>query len=259
MTPKSGIEGRLAVVTGAARGIGRSIAEQLMLAGARVIATDKDADALDGAFGGGVDTMQVDLAADEPASLAAAIVDRFGPPELIVNNVGIASRHRFLELEEDAFDLVFSTNVRGPWFFTKRLVQELVDSDSRGSIVFISSLHDHHVRRYPHYSASKAAVAMLVRELAYELASYGIRVNAVSPGWVPRERAADDADSSALIPLGRAGTPEEVAKIVLCLLSDELAGYVTGTNVPVDGGLGLHNWLTSRENTPPPRTRSNAP
>jgi 3-oxoacyl-[acyl-carrier protein] reductase len=242
MTLTSGIEGRLAVVTGAARGIGRSIAEQLMLEGARVIPIDKQADTLDRAFGDGVDTMQADLAADEPASVAAAIVDRFGPPELIVNNLGIATRHRFLDLEEHAFDLVFSTNVRGPWFFTKRLVQELLDSDLGGSIVFISSLHDHHVRLYPHYSASKAAVAMLVRELAYELASSGIRVNAVSPGWVPGE-GAEDAGSSARIPLGRAGTPQEVAKIVLFLLSDELAGYVTGANLPVDGGLGLHNWL----------------
>ena len=87
-----------------------------------------------------------------------------------MNNVGIDTPHSFLELNETELDLVLRTNLRGPWLFTRELVSDLVARDIGGAILFISSLHDHVVRRRPHYSASKAAVAMLVRELAYELA-----------------------------------------------------------------------------------------
>jgi NAD(P)-dependent dehydrogenase (short-subunit alcohol dehydrogenase family) len=110
--------------------------------------------------------------------------------------------------------------------------------------VFVSSLHDHRIRGNPHYSASKAAIAMLVRELAYELAPNGIRVNAVSPGWVAREGEKIDKRARGVIPLGRAGTPADVAHMAMVLLSDDLSSYVTGANIPVDGGLALHSWLS---------------
>jgi 3-oxoacyl-[acyl-carrier protein] reductase len=113
-----------------------------------------------------------------------------------------------------------------------------------GSVVFLSSLHDHRIRTFPHYSASKAAVAMLVREMAYELAPHGIRVNAVSPGWVQEPGTKVDKRARA-IPMGRIGRPADVATVVTTLLSDELSGYVTGVNIPVDGGLALHDWLTA--------------
>jgi NAD(P)-dependent dehydrogenase (short-subunit alcohol dehydrogenase family) len=237
------LAGRLAIVTGAGRGIGRGIVDRLAAAGARVIAADRDSDALEKPFATGeVETLVLDFASD-PAVLAKTVHGRFGAPELIVNNVGIATPHRFLELQEADFDLVFATNLRGPWFFTKLLVERLVESRSRGSIVFISSLHDRRVRRYPHYSASKAGVSMLVRELAQELGPCGIRVNAVSPGWVPHDHDEPGSRVTGRIALGRPGTPGDIASIVAVLLSDEVAGYVTGVNVPVDGGLDLYNWL----------------
>ena len=143
------------------------------------------------------------------------------------------------------------TNLRGPWFFTKRLVQALIDAGRPGSILFISSLHDTHLRLNPHYSASKAAVAMLTKELAHELGPHGIRVNAVSPGWIETEAnpvgEADRNHADALIPLGRVGAPEDVARVAIALLSDAWAGYVTGVNVAVDGGLSLHDWLMDRQ------------
>lgn len=110
---------------------------------------------------------------------------------------------------------------------------------------FVSSLHDTFVRRGPAYSAAKAGVAMLVKELAWELAPHRIRANAVSPGAI--WNGAGGPPEHEKVALGRLGRPEEVATIAAVLLDDELAGYVTGANVPVDGGLALYNWLTDRK------------
>jgi NAD(P)-dependent dehydrogenase (short-subunit alcohol dehydrogenase family) len=241
----SDIRGRRALVTGAARNIGRGIAERLAEAGAHVIASDRDFDALERAFGGdGIDLLHLDLLAD-PAATTSAVLDRFGPPDLIVNNVGVTTPHAFLKLGEDDFDDVMHANLRGPWFLTKGLVTELIRARRGGSVVFISSLHDHRIRLHPHYSASKAAVSMLVRELAYELAPHSIRVNAISPGWVQPVGSKVPKQVAKQVPMGRPGTPADVAAVVTTLLSDELSGYVTGANIPVDGGLALHDWLTA--------------
>jgi glucose 1-dehydrogenase len=180
----------------------------------------------------------------DPPDMARTVLEGFGPPDLIVNNVGVATQHHFLDLCEDDYDRVMRSNLRGPWFLTKALVGELVRARRPGSVVFLSSLHDHRIRTFPHYSASKAAVAMLVREMAYELAPHGIRVNAVSPGWVQEPGTKVDKRARA-IPMGRIGRPADVATVVTTLLSDELSGYVTGVNIAVDGGLALHDWLTA--------------
>ncbi len=239
--------GKTAVVTGAARGIGLGVAQLLDELGARVLAIDRDADALDSAFGTGqVTPVAADLR-NAPIELADELATR-GPVDLLVNNVGIDTPAGFLELEEDEFDLVFETNLRGPWFLTRELARRMVADGRRGSIVFISSLHDTFIRRYPHYSSSKAAVAMLVKEAAQELAPHGVRVNAISPGvitsgHVPADTTPSEQEiSRRLVPLGRKGTPIEVARMVAVLLNDDWSGYVTGVNVRVDGGLSLHSW-----------------
>ena len=122
----------------------------------------------------------------------------------------------------------------------------MVDERRRGSVVFVSSLHDRFVSRTPHYSATKAAVSILTRELAVELAPHGIRVNAISPGsiWAEPTPISEEAARNAerLIPAGRLGHPDDVARMAVFLLSDAWAGYITGVNIPVDGGLGLHSW-----------------
>jgi NAD(P)-dependent dehydrogenase (short-subunit alcohol dehydrogenase family) len=239
--------GKSAVVTGAAHGIGRGIAELLDQLGANVLAVDRDDRALNATFAASdITPWTADLAGDTPA-LAQEITSSHGPVDLLVNNVGIETADRFLDLDERAFDLVFNANLRGPWFLTRQLARAMVAEDRPGAIVFVSSLHDSFVRGYPHYSASKAAIAMLVKELARELGPHGIRVNAVSPGAIAsRHLPGDDAAalqvSHSLVPLGRQGTPPDVARIVAVLLSDEWAGYVTGANVRVDGGLGVYSW-----------------
>jgi len=240
--------GRTAIVTGAAHGIGRGIAELLEALGSRVVAVDKDHPDLEDAFPDGRYALRRgNLETDDVDALAEDICTRDGPIQLLVNNVGIDTPGRFLDLEPDGFDQVFQTNLRGPWFFTKRVVRHFLDERRGGSVVFVSSLHDHAIRLRPHYSASKAAVYMLVKELAHELGPSGIRVNAVSPGVVrsasvPPSGPEDTARTRRLVPLGRIGEPADVARIVALLLNDEWAGYVTGANVPVDGGLGLHSW-----------------
>jgi NAD(P)-dependent dehydrogenase (short-subunit alcohol dehydrogenase family) len=260
MAQRSGSEwftGRSAIVTGAAHGIGRGIAEMLETLGAQVIAVDKDERALEDSFGtGGWLRWQGDLAHDDAEQLAKDIWRRHGPVQLLVNNVGTDTPARFLDLSQADFDLVFNTNLRGPWFFTKQIARHLVDARLAGAIVFVSSLHDSFIRTHPHYSASKAAVAMLVKEVANELAPHGIRVNAVSPGriWPGRNalRTEQEANVRRFVPLGRVGQPADVARMVAVLLSDEWSGYVTGANVRVDGGLGLHSWSVDDHANGPP-------
>jgi 3-oxoacyl-[acyl-carrier protein] reductase len=244
--PELGLAGERAVVTGGARGIGLAIARRLRSCGSQVIVVDNDAEALRSAFPAGECVpVHADMAADTVA-LADRLVGDHGPITLIVNNVGVTTPHRFLDLERREYDEVFATNVHGPWFFTRRLARELVVARTRGSILFISSVHDRYVRRFPHYSTSKAAVAMLVRELAYELAPHGIRVNAISPGWI--RTGADPPDDrlrtiASRIPAGVPGEPDDVARLAVVLLSNAWSGYVTGANLTIDGGLSLNNWL----------------
>lgn len=238
------LAGRTAVVTGGAAGIGLAIAEALVAAGARVAILDRDAGALKRATGR-MDCRGVhgDMARDDPVVLAERVLEHHGTVELIVNNVGIESPGRFRELEREGFELVFDTNLRGPWFFTRRLVESVIEERRRGSILFIASLHASHVSHKPHYSASKAAVVMLVKELAHELGPSGIRVNALSPGWIDRRAADNPGRLGSRLLLGRAGRPEDVAPVALALLDDRISGYVTGADLAVDGGLALHSWL----------------
>jgi len=235
----SDLSGRTAVVTGAAHGIGRVIATALADQGAQVVGIDKDLPALrDAAESFGGLAVEGDLADDDVSRVADQVVDQVGVPTLVVNNVGVETPHRFLELDPPEFDQVLRTNLRGPWFFTKRLVALQIGSRAAGRIVFISSIHDTHVYGRPHYSASKAAIAMVVRELAYELAPHGIRVNAIAPGDISTEEPRRDLQDAA-VPLGRRGLPEDVARMSIVLLSDDCSAYVTGVNVLVDGGAAL--------------------
>jgi NAD(P)-dependent dehydrogenase (short-subunit alcohol dehydrogenase family) len=250
------LQGRRAVVTGAARGIGQVIAEWLIAAGADVSVVDKDGGRLKDVYRTkACQVVEGDLNGQDVVELADELTKN-GPVELLVNNVGITTPHRFLEIGGHELDLVLGTNLRGPWLFTDRLVKALVTdgatgrSARRGAVLFVSSLHDRFVAREAHYSVSKSGVAMLMQAMAKELGRYGIRVNAISPGWI---RTAEDPTTPEQvakhdrllprIPAGEPGVPADVARVALFLLSDTWSGYVTGQNIAVDGGLSLHNWL----------------
>ena len=252
------LRGRHAVVTGAARGIGEAIAKWLIMAGADVTVIDRDSRVKAVFRTESCQVMEADLYEEDVAALADELTSQ-RPVELLVNNVGITTPHRALQVGPAELAMVLGTNLTGPWLFTNRLVQALIEDRARtqdrsprprGSILFISSLHDRFVAREAHYSVSKAGVSMLVQAMAKELGRHQIRVNAISPGWIRTaedtttpEQVAKYARLRPRIPLGQAGVPADVARVALFLLSDAWAGYVTGQNIVVDGGLSLHNWL----------------
>jgi NAD(P)-dependent dehydrogenase (short-subunit alcohol dehydrogenase family) len=250
------LKGRRAVVTGAARGIGQSIAEWLVQAEADVVAVDKDEIALEQSLNAtGCQTYKGDLSGEDIDELAEGIL-RNGPVELIVNNVGVTTPKSFLNIEPAELDQVWRANVRGPWLLTRALVEALLKARAneqrrpprRGSILFISSLHDRHVTEEAHYAATKAAVAAFSRSLAKQLAP-DIRVNTISPGAIrtaPNPKSPEQRRKYSRlrrrIPLGQAGVPADIARTAIFLLSDAWSGYTTGQNIDVDGGLSLHNW-----------------
>jgi NAD(P)-dependent dehydrogenase (short-subunit alcohol dehydrogenase family) len=248
------LTGRPAVVTGGASGIGYAIARRLAKAGSKVIVVDNDSGKLEAARRSfehdslGVTPWPGDLADPAAGRLADELLGVHGTIPLIVNNVGVCTGTSFYETDEDAFEHVFATNLRGPWFFTRRLTEELIRRRESGSVLFISSLHDHRVVYRPQYSASKAGVSQLVRELAALLAPHGIRVNGISPGLIDTATiGSQDSEGQRLkarkvVPMRRGGTPDDVARAATFLLSEASSGYITGVNLPVDGGLALHTW-----------------
>lgn len=248
--------GKVALVTGAARGIGRSIAECLHAAGARVLLVDCNADgvraaaaalrSLDGAYAA---PLVADLA--DPASIhtLAKEVNEFAPKiDILVNNAGIELDLPFDKVTTELFDRVIAINLRAPLLLTQALISRFPSSG--GAIVNISSVHaDHAFPNAIPYACTKAGLIALTRNLALELAPRRIRVNAVCPGYIDTPmwdewlRTSPDPEelarqTTALHPLGRRGQPQDVASAVAYLAGSQSA-WVTGTCLVVDGGLTI--------------------
>ncbi len=250
--------GKIAVVTGATNGIGLGTARLLAKEGVRVVACGLAPADLDPVVaelkGAGADVtgLAADLAQKNGwKPLLAAIRDRFDTVDYFVH---CASPKRLesdtiFTVTEETWDGMTNTNVRSGFFLARELARDMVAAQRRGGIVFITSLHRYSPRNLPHYSAAKAAQEMLVKELAKALGRYGIRVNGVAPGAIPG--GGFDASSmpaiNRMVPLGRPGTPEDIAQGVLTLLSEERSAYITGEVLNIDGGIALHNWITPPE------------
>jgi glucose 1-dehydrogenase len=232
---------RVALVTGANTGIGLAVARRLVQDGYALGFHTKDEDAESKAcFEEVAGENGVWLPADlsdpaVPARMVDDVVERLGRLDVLVNNAGITLAKPALELTAEDFDAIFAVDVRAA-FLLSVAANEPMRNAGGGSIVNVTSVHEHVPRPgLALYSAAKAALGMLTRALSVELAPE-IRVNAVAPGAIATERNVEADSLSAEIPLGRPGTPEEVAAVVSFLASDE-AAYVSGASYLVDGAL----------------------
>lgn len=231
---------RVALVTGANTGIGYAIAERLLRDGyALGFATrtrdDEAREARDRlAEHGELEWVVGDLRDPEvPPRLIRETVDRFGRLHVLVNNAGLSTAKPALELTKEDFDRTFEVDVRAAFLASQAAAREMKDG---GVIVNITSVHERVPRPgFAVYAAAKAALAMLTRGFALELAPT-IRVVAVAPGAIATGRNEEADELAPEIPLGRPGEPDEVAAVVAWLCSDE-ARYLTGTSVLLDGGM----------------------
>lgn len=242
-------DGRRALVTGGAGGIGLATAHELIAGGASVALLDRSREALERASAS-VEAANVvaDVADPEQveSALASAADALGGPVDLLVNAAGIYRVTPLLDLDVDEWEEVLRINLRGSWIVAREVVRRMVAAGgSRGSIVNLSStaaLIADTSEPAAHYDASKAGVIALTRAMAVEWAHHGVRANAVCPGVIdtPMLRLMDDPEAGRRyleerVPLRRLGRPEEVARVIAFLASDD-ASYITGAAVPIDGG-----------------------
>ena len=254
MTGGGRLADRVALVTGAASGIGQATAQRFLAEGARVAAADLNGDGLQAEFSGRDGAITVAGDVSEPADaarMAAAAVDSFGAIDILVNCAGIARYTNFLELPLEEWQLVQDVNSTGTFLMAQAVARHMVTqgpADHSRAIVNIASVEAHVVLAssgHPqvHYNASKGAVHMTTRALAIELAPHGIRVNSICPGLTETPLAAyalatpeRRASISKQVPLGRVAQPREIAAAALFLASED-ASYITGEALVVDGGF----------------------
>jgi glucose 1-dehydrogenase len=171
-----------------------------------------------------------------PERLVRETVEALGRLDVLVNNAGLTVAKPALELTADDFDLIFGVDVKGAFLLSVAAARAMRDGGG-GAIVNVTSVHEYVPRHgFALYASAKAALGMLTRSLALELAEDGIRVNAVAPGAIATERGGESREFAKEIPLGRFGTPGDVAALVSFLVSED-AGYVSGASVLVDGAM----------------------
>ena len=243
------LSGKVAIVTGGSRGLGRSAAEALAGQGAHVVLTyvrgeEEAGKVVEGiaSRGGKAEALKMDVAQMKPTEEAiAAVAKRLGRLDVLVANAGIAVDNLLLRVGEEEIDRVLGVNLKGS-IASARAATKVMMRARTGRIVFLSSIVGEMGNAGQSvYAASKAALLGLTKTLAREYASRGITVNAVAPGFIDTDMTTvinDEMKQKLLgaIPLGRTGRPEEIAAAIVFLSSDE-AGYVTGQTLRVNGGM----------------------
>jgi NAD(P)-dependent dehydrogenase (short-subunit alcohol dehydrogenase family) len=244
-----GLEGKGVLVSGGSRGIGLATAERFLNEGCRVFLCGVEDGEVDAAVKelrdiGSVDGTECDVSREEEVDRLVAEAEAFlGGIDVLVNNAGVAWREPFLEIASERWDRLIAVNLRSQFLVAQRVARAMVEGARSGAIVNMASTNAFEGEAgYAHYNASKGAIAMLTRTMAIELGPHGIRVNALCPGKIATRLQADaeDAEYTARfererIPLGRSGTPAEVAAAYAFLASDD-ASFVNGELLVVDGG-----------------------
>jgi NAD(P)-dependent dehydrogenase (short-subunit alcohol dehydrogenase family) len=243
------LRARVAVVTGASRGIGRQIANALAAAGATTALVGRDAAALEEARNaitvrcGCAEVFVADVSEETVVErLRDQVNERLGAPDILINNAGIILRKPMLEFSSEEWNRLIQTNLTGPFLCARAFVPGMI-AKKFGRIVNITSMFSHvgYLGRSA-YCASKTGLLGFTKALALELAPHNVTVNGVSPGPIATEMntgqmldSAKNAEFLARIPVGRWGRPEEIGAITAFLCS-EAAGFITGTDILVDGG-----------------------
>jgi NAD(P)-dependent dehydrogenase (short-subunit alcohol dehydrogenase family) len=231
------LAGRVGIVTGASRGIGRAITQRLIGAGARVLGVSRTR-AQDAAWA----QCQCDLtAADAPERVLGAALEAYGRVDALVNNAGLLVTGDCWELDDEAVDAMLALNLTAPFRLAQALGRHWVGRRQAGTIVNVCSVESQVGWVDPPqsaYAATKGGLLGLTRALALELAPHGIRAVAVGPGVIATAMTPDTSDAARAIPLGRLGAPAEIGDAVAFLISDA-ARYITGEIVYVDGGYLL--------------------
>lgn len=243
------LSGKRALVTGGGTGLGHRFALTLARAGADVVLAARRREPLEATADEirslGRQASCVSLDVTDSARIATAFANEIGAVDVLVNNAGTAGPGSLLEMDEETWDRVLDVNVKGAWLVTRAAVRGMIERGSGGSIVNVASVLGVAVQKWTaNYPASKAALLQLTRAMALDWARYGIRVNAVLPGYFATEMStgylASDAGKAMLkrMPMRRLGDPAELDGALLLLASDA-SRYMTGSTITVDGGLSI--------------------
>lgn len=251
---------QVAIVTGAANGIGRACAMALAQHGADVVLIDRDAagnqraaQQIAAQTGRQTLALEADISDDSaPADCLAATLERFARCDILINNAGIIRSGGLLELSDQDFDAVLGVNLRACFRLSRCVARHMVDQGVRGSIINMSSVNaELAIGNQLAYVSAKGGLRQLTKACALELAPHGIRVNAIGPGSIMTEVLktvmTDDAARRKILsrtPLGRIGEPDEIARIAVFLASD-YASYITGQTLYADGGRMALNYTVA--------------
>jgi 2-keto-3-deoxy-L-fuconate dehydrogenase len=244
------LAGRTAIVTGAGSGIGRASAMLFAKEGAFVALVDRDGAGLQETLAAIADTKGEasfhvgDVGeADFARTTVADVLARRGRLDVLMTAAGFSCGGTVLTTDPADWDAVFRTNVGGTWLWARAAVPEMQWQGGGSIITLASQLAIAGGKGNSAYIAAKGAIISLTRTMAVDFATDGIRVNAIAPGAIPGGGFAAPPAMAAKIPLGRFGTPADVAAVAVALLSERFGAYVTGATLAVDGGMALHNWI----------------